>query len=148
MFMHQRQTSTAAWRRTAAMLLVVFWTLLLAPLALASSPTGGGALPACCRAHGRHHCADAGQMASQMASDGQDLAPADTVPSFTKVTQRCPYTPSAPVMVHGDGFDPATTADLYAAIEAQTVARVRTQTRLHVLHDRSCRKRGPPVISL
>jgi hypothetical protein len=72
-------------RRVLAMLLVLFFGL--GPLTATLQADEAARLPACCRRHGAHHCAMAGEIGGRTVASAANLKPAWSAPS------RCPLYP-------------------------------------------------------
>lgn len=77
------------------LLLAPFWLGWIAPETLAEAN-----LPACCRVHGKHHCAmqmdDAGDAGSSHRA-------------FSQISERCPCPPAFPAAFHTGSFGEAST---------------------------------------
>ena len=117
-------------RALATLLLVVFSLPLIAP-ALASTPDDAQ-LPACCRRHGKHHCAMYREM-------GRMPSP------FVVISEKCPYTPfgHAPFVVPHPLAAPTRHALALAAPGPAALVRA-AEAGYRISADRTRHKRGPP----
>lgn len=137
--MHRKQqTATRTpWRTTATLLLALFAALLFAPGVVATTSGDDASLPACCRAHGRHHCTMS--RAATRAGDGPVLA---------QVTERCPCPACAPTANHR-GIDGVAASSLaYAELLSHPVVHAQVEARRRIALDPAHRKRGPPTDTL
>ena len=125
------------WRISARILLVLFLSLQVLPFISSQTPDEAS-LPACCRAHGKRHCA---RHMNQLADSG-------STPALAQVTEKCPYTPLAPATMHGHIFKPILAALIFAEIVSYPVSRPQMVARLRISFDRSRQKRGPPASPL
>jgi hypothetical protein len=114
-------------RLLALLLLSVIGYLPVAP-ALAS--TGTAALPACCRAHGKHKCA----MRSQQREAGL-YAVCDQCPASAQL--------SSPA-VHAPVFPPVRVGSFLERLAVRRIAPEQSVARLNISFERSRPKRGPP----
>ncbi len=123
-------------RLSATLLLALFTAFLLLPgLFAATQPTEDTSLPACCRTHGKHHC----------SMRQRPLTPAGNSPVVTQLSERCPYTPAAPVATHGTAVHLAVSAATFAEIASHPAVRPQTEARRRIAQLRSNQKRGPPA---
>lgn len=128
-------------RFTAILILALLGAFYAVPLLHAVSTDPESDLPACCRRHGKHHCAMMGQYLRLEAS-GE--------PAFNAPPQHCPMYPTglaqtwAPIVA---ALLPAKAA-VYAALQSQPACHAQTQARFRVAYDRTRLKRGPPPSSL
>lgn len=125
-------------RVCATVLLIVFAALLIAPGIQASRNGDDLSLPACCGAHGKHHCSMSGQ-ASAEKSDR---------PGFAQLTEKCPHSPAAPAATHGNGFDVAAADLIVADVKCSPAVQSQTEAKRRISPDRSNQKRGPPIVLL
>jgi hypothetical protein len=123
-------------RRALALALVLFFSL--GPLSATLQADGDSRLPACCRRHGKHHCAMGGQMsvAAMLASSG--ATPIVTAPAH------CPYFPNylAQSMAPVSALAPTPVAIPAARVQTHSPSPIRATVRLTPLRARS--SRGPP----
>jgi hypothetical protein len=123
-------------RRALSILLLVFFSL--GPLAATLQADDDSRLPACCRRHGKHHCAMSGQMAVAAM-----LAASDTT-SIVTAPAHCPFFPEylaqsmAPVSALASV--PATIAA--PRVQAHFPSPIRASVRFRPVRARS--SRGPP----
>ena len=125
-------------RVCATFLLVLFAALLIVPGIQASRSGDDVSLPACCRAHGKHHCSMGGQASAEESGR----------PAFAQVTEKCPYSPVAPAATHGNGFDIAVADLIFAEVISSPAVRSQTEAKRRTSLDRSNQKRGPPTVLL
>jgi hypothetical protein len=124
--------------RVRALLLIVSLLLPLAQQVLGPSQTFESALPACCRAHGKHQCAAASEQKGSDSSSRQ----------IVQVGEKCPCLPAFPSSVtnqpawnispHNNSFPIAMDGE---ALDGITVHRTASPERFHP-------KRGPPHSSI
>jgi len=117
-------------------LLALITGFYAAPLLQAASSDPDAGLPACCRRHGRHHCA--------MADQAAHLSPSGTS-QIGQTPQHCPlYSRSAttPVVRFHTGLAPAPA--FFARAVSHTTIHPQTHVVFRLSFDRSCQKRGPP----
>jgi hypothetical protein len=116
------------------LLLAVFGLPLVSPL-FALTATSGGALPACCRRGGQHHCAMSPAERGQFAGKR---------PEFRNPTEKCPYsTASMAVSQHTYiGFLPAEA--IFAGLVSHPTVAAQTESKWRIARDRTRSKRGPP----
>ena len=121
-------------RQALASLLLVVWSFPLAAGLLQAS--AGPQLPACCRRDGKHHC-------TLQTSGGHS-----TGPVFQAIAEKCPAFPAATVarsggnaaLLKGSGA-------VWAALAAATWIPRQIAPSYRLTGNRSCPKRGPPVLS-
>jgi len=124
-------------RFTAILILALLGAFYAVPLLHAVSTDPESGLPACCRRHGKHHCAMMDQYLRLKAS-GE--------PTFNAPSQHCPMYPKglaqtwAPVVAV---LLPAQGA-VYTCSQSHPVCHAQTQARFRVAYDRTRLKRGPP----
>lgn len=125
-------------RLLSMLLLAVFGLAFVAPL-MATAQTANGALPACCRRNGAHHCAMSMAERSQMVEDeGTRLR-------WKAPLERCPYCPASTVEPHAKQtlIVPVPTSMLTAML-CYSAGVVQTESKRRISLDRSRQKRGPP----
>ena len=127
-------------RFLAVILLSVFGVFYAMPLVQATSSDPEAGLPACCRRHGKHHCA----MMDQYLKASNSGAP-----QLRAIPQHCPFYPHS-----------STTSSLRShnalasslAFFAQVVSHPSVHPQVRAVYrlslDRSRQKRGPPSVSL
>lgn len=131
---NQQTAKHTPWRTTGTLLFALFMALLFAPGIVAATSGDDASLPACCRTHGRHHCA-MGWAASRVG-DG---------PALARVTERCPCPACAPAANHS-GADGVTAASLaYAELASHPAVHPQVEARRRIALDPANRKRGPPT---
>ncbi|MEO8051892.1 MAG: hypothetical protein ABI833_15860 [Acidobacteriota bacterium] len=120
-------------KRIAAILVLgVFSFLLIAPLAIATDPEAQ--LPACCRAHGKHHC---------MMPVGSPSG----APMFRPQNSVCPLFPSAGALGASDStVTLAASQHFFAGIVSHPAAHAQTEALYRISYSRTGQKRGPPVV--
>lgn len=126
--------SRPRWLLTAWLLLALYASFLLVPLANAS---GGeeASLPACCRTHGKHHCA---------MQTNLDSVPQHAKPAFAAVSEKCPCTPFSPAGTHSATFSSTLNCYFFIPLTEQELQQTQTETRLRLAFARSKQNRGPP----
>jgi hypothetical protein len=115
----------------SALLVLVFSLPLIAP-ALVSAPDDSQ-LPACCRRHGKHHCA-------------MNMEVGNIPSGFHVVSEKCPYSPFArPLLMlpYAFALNNAPAALRQAAGSAAIVREAEAGYRISA--DRTRHKRGPPL---
>jgi hypothetical protein len=129
-------------RRFAAILMLAMLGAFYAvPLVHAVSSDPESDLPACCRRHGKHHCAMMDQYLRLKASGK---------PTFNVPPEHCPFYPQglpqtwAPFVA---ALLPARGA-AYTALQSRPACPAQTQARYRISFDRTRQKRGPPASSL
>ena len=133
MLIQYKSMTTQLWRGCAMLLLVLLGLLHMAPLV--TQEDAAASVRLCCRSHGKHACAE-------LRQDG------DSAPKISRVMGRCPFGPASTVSVHGDTFEPATAAMVFAEIAAHPACRAQTAARARIAFDRTRQKRGPPADAL
>jgi membrane protein YqaA with SNARE-associated domain len=134
---------TAVMRRAfATLLLLVFGASFVAPFVAAADPEAN--LPACCRAHGKHHCMmSAGMMRRMMAAQN------DGTPKLVQIREKCPCTPMLGASASAASFLlPGSAEVIYASILAHPTLPAQTASKARISHSRSRQKRGPPALFL
>ena len=126
------------WRLSATMLLGILSAFLALPVLAAARQGTDASLPACCRAHGKHHCLAARNTSLQESGK----------PAFRQPATTCPYAPTAPVSVGGKIFHPGWPGFRYAELALRLRSRPHVETGRRTPFDRSQQKRGPPTRSL
>ncbi len=125
-------------RLISILLLAVFGLPVVSPLFAATQAVDAG-LPACCRRNGKHHCMMKMEERSKLIQQGVWIStPAD----------KCPNYPGVLPAVHFDLLAPETSASVVARIISVPAEIAQTISKLHISHDHSRQKRGPPVYSL
>jgi hypothetical protein len=120
-------------RLLALFLLAVFSFPLIAPAIPADAESK---LPACCRRHGKHHCA-------MMMDD----AASTTGVSVGSVEPRCPLYPNSPSSPAGQYVAVLRSSGaIFGAIVSHPAIQLQTQAGYRVSFSRSRQKRGPPVV--
>lgn len=120
----------------AALMLVLIGGFYAAPLVQAVSADPEAGLPACCRRHGKHHCAMMDQM-RKAATSGS--------PQIGQIPQHCPFYPhstTAPVVRFDVGLAPS--AAFFAEVVSHPAVHPQTHAVYRLSLDRSRQKRGPP----
>ncbi len=124
----------------AVLMLAMIGGFYAAPLLQAASSDPDAGLPACCRRHGKHHCAMMDRYLKSIDSG---------TPQIRTTPQHCPFYPhssSAPGVRYHAGLAPS------AAIFAQVVSHPAVHPQTHAVYrlslDRSRQKRGPPSLPL
>lgn len=130
------RTNRQIWRVSSLLLLVFFLSLQVLPF-VSSQTFDEASLPACCRTHGKHHCA----MNMTLPTGSQSSR---SSPVFAQLTEKCPYTPASPMSLHGHSFRPTLAALIFAEIVSHPVRRPQTEAQRRISFDRSRQKRGPP----
>jgi len=128
-------------RRFLAVLLLSFFGVFYAmPLVQAASSDPEAGLPACCRRHGKHHCA----MMDQYLKASKSGAP-----KLRTIPQHCPFYPhsSTTSSVRSNSALAPSSAFFAQVVSHPSVhPQVRAVYRLSL--DRSRQKRGPPTLFL
>jgi hypothetical protein len=124
----------------AILMLAIIGGFYAAPLLQAASSDPDAGLPACCRRHGKHHCAMMDRYLKSIDSG---------TPQVRTTPQHCPLYPhssNAPVVRYDAGLAPS------PAIFAQVVSYPAVHPQTHAVYrlslDRSRQKRGPPSLHL
>lgn len=123
------------WRTTAMLLLALLLATLFAPAIGAAAAGDEASLPACCRAHGRHHCA-MGRAATRAGNDE---------PGVARWTERCPCPACAPAASHGGTDGVAASALAYAELASHPGTHPQVEAHRRIALDPANRKRGPPT---
>jgi hypothetical protein len=121
----------------AILMLSIIGGFYAAPLVQAASNDPDSSLPACCRRHGKHHCAMMDRYLKSINSG---------TPQIRTTPQHCPFYPHtktvSAVSSHA-GLAPS------AAIFAQAVSHPAVRPQTHAVYrlslDRCRQKRGPPT---
>jgi hypothetical protein len=121
--------------RIRALLLIVSVLLPLAQLALSPSQTFESTLPACCRAHGKHHCA----LSSQSHEPARQIA---------QVSEKCPCPPALPSSTANQLAWSISLDDSSFRIDENGEALDGTTVYRTASPERSNPKRGPPNSSI
>jgi hypothetical protein len=124
----------------AGLMLALIGAFYAVPLIQAPSADPEASLPACCRRHGRHHCAMMDQMKKAVTS-GQ--------PQIGQTPQHCPLYPhstTAPVVRYDPGLAPS--AAFFANVISHPAVHPQTHAVYRLSLDRSRQKRGPPAFLL
>jgi hypothetical protein len=117
-------------RAIAVLLMLVFSSMLIAPV-LAADPEAS--LPACCRRHGKHHCAM--RMAVQPGSRT----------GFTTVKGKCPCFPAGTTAVRSWQFRPELDPSLACGWLRGPFTAAPAQSGFPFTFRRGHPKRGPPA---
>jgi hypothetical protein len=124
-------------RRAISILLVLFFSL--GPLTAILRADDESSLPACCRRHGKHHCAmsEPSAVAAMLAASG--AVPVAAAPS------RCPYFPGylAQSMAPISALAPTPVAIPAPRAQAHSPSPISASVRLRPLL--ACPSRGPPA---
>jgi hypothetical protein len=124
---------------TAILILVLFGGFYAAPLIAAASSDPEANLPACCRRHGKHHCA-------MMDAYLQATSPGS--PQVSATPQHCPFyphgVPPGSLTLHAA---PPPAAAHFAQLVSQPAIQAQTQALYCLSLDRARQKRGPPALS-
>jgi hypothetical protein len=123
-------------RRALALALVLFFSL--GPLTATLQADGDSRLPACCRRHGKHHCA-----MSEASAVAAMLAASDATP-FVTAPAHCPYFPNylTQSMAPISALAPAPVA--IQAPRAQALSPLPIRASVRLLPVRARLSRGPP----
>lgn len=132
-----RDRRSEVWCISASILLAFIFALLVAPFAMGDEAVGTP-LPACCRAHGAHHCSMGLTVSGVVTQD-------DEGSTFKTVSAKCPYDLTAPVATHTDTFRPDLQELLFAKVLAYFAGPVQAEARLTIAFDRTRQQRGPPA---
>jgi hypothetical protein len=118
-------------RILATLVLVVIGFLPIAEgfATVASVP----ALPACCRAHGKHKCA--------MRSGS------DTAPALYSVCDKYSLPVLGSAVANTQPFAPKATVSFLEPLVSRRIAPAQAESRLTISFERSRQKRGPPSFS-
>jgi hypothetical protein len=125
-------------RFTAILMLALLGAFYAVPLLHAATSDPESDLPACCRRHGKHHCAMMDRYLRLKASGK---------PAFSAPPEHCPFYPQG----LPQNWTPFVAAGLplqqgvYAARQNHPAGQARTQGRYCVSFDRARFKRGPPA---
>lgn len=124
-------------RRLLALLLLVVLGLPSAlPVFAAMQGDADASLPACCRTHGRHHCAMRIEASDSVASGTHGLRAA---------VEACPYRCVMMAQVHVDPVVPvAASLRIYAGLQSHPAVQAQTESRWRMARERARGKRGPP----
>lgn len=124
----------------AILMLFLFGAFYAAPLVQAASNDPDSGLPACCRRHGKHHCAMMDLYLKSIASGA---------PHVRTAPEHCPFYPhskTASVVSSHAGLAPS--AAIFAAVVSHPAVRPQTHAVYRLSLDRSRQKRGPPSLLL
>jgi hypothetical protein len=127
--------TNGADRISAALLIAFFIGMVLAPFAVDAD--GDSWVPACCRAHGRHHCSMREHLSGLVQNDDEQ--------GFTVVSEKCPCAPTIPTTAHSDTFNRNFHDFLLFRSVAHPNGRAQTEAKRRISFDRSRQKRGPPA---
>lgn len=134
---HGQRTMERLRPMGAAVLLVFFTMLLLVPTAIALRQNDDASLPACCRIHGKHHCA-----VMHPATSGHNGGPV-----LAHVTEKCPNAPASAVGTQGSAYGAAVSTLATAGLTSQPTLLPQGVLQRNGSLDRSNQKRGPPHAS-
>jgi hypothetical protein len=127
----------SAWVRNIALFLLLSNLLPLALVVYGAMTVSESGLPACCRAHGKHHCMMSAAEREQLSNDE---------PAFSTPPERCPYRPSVLPSVHpSNGLMPTTGRMIYTGLISQPAVVWQDECRRRIARDRAHGKRGPPT---
>lgn len=121
----------------AILMLAIIGGFYAAPLVQAASNDPDAGLPACCRRHGKHHCAMMDFYLKSVASGA---------PVVRYIPEHCPFYPhskTVPAVSSHAGLAPS--AAFFAAVVSHTAVRPQTHAVYSLSLDRSRQKRGPPT---
>jgi len=119
-------------------------TLLLAALAFTAAiplvfADPESARPICCRRDGKHQCAMMSTQAQQESSAG---------PTFRTVRATCPYFPSpGAVPAYRGAAEPEASPAIFASLISHPTIHAQCEARYRISFNRTCQKRGPPIVS-
>ncbi len=118
-------------------MLVLFGGFYAAPLIAATSSDPEANLPACCRRHGKHHCA---------MMDAFLQATSSGTPQAGATPQHCPFYPHGvpPGSLRFHAAPPPAAAQ-FAQVASHPAIHAQTQAIYRLSLDRSRQKRGPPT---
>jgi hypothetical protein len=123
-------------QRFIAILLLVMLTFLLSEPLFAFSSATEGAIPACCRRDGMHHCALRKTM--EMTQPGHQVS---------TITAKCPYCPWATVPAQGNFSVLRDGGIFYASVLSHPAIATQAEAGFRISFDRAGQKRGPPPAS-
>jgi hypothetical protein len=135
-----KDRSSGTVRISAAFLLVFFFALLVAPF-ITGDEVAGAVLPACCRAHGAHHC-------SMKLNPSGTVAQGNEEPSFQTISAKCPYSPTTPVTTHTNTLRPNLQEFLFAKVLVYRAGPMQNEVLGIIAFDRARQERGPPALFL
>jgi len=121
----------------AILMLFLFGAFYAAPLVQAASNDPDSGLPACCRRHGKHHCAMMDRYLEYSALGA---------PQFRTTPQHCPFYPhskTASIVSSDAGLAPSSA--LFSVVVSHPSVRPQTHAVYRLSLDRSRQKRGPPT---
>ena len=121
-------------RGVGVFLILVFW---LGPLAAVLQANTESRLPACCRRHGAHRCAMAGEASESSAS--QPASP------FVGSPSHCPRFPAAAPASTASLYAVAASALLWPGLAAQALTAAVSASTAFLPPLRSHTVRGPPT---
>jgi hypothetical protein len=114
----------------ATLLIAIFGFVPISPALFASDVDAN--LPACCRAHGKHHCA---MMASRSVSSSGPAIQAG----------RCPLFPgNKAVVAHRVTGAPRTSQAVFSEVLSHPASHPQTEALYRISYSRAAQKRGPP----
>jgi hypothetical protein len=131
--------TTRRFTQIKALLLIVSLLVPFAQFAFRLSQNSEDALPACCRAHGKHQCAM--KLRAKFARQPSADSPS---PQIAYATKKCPCQTALASSSQTQTFwNIVFTSDGYPAPHNQTTTRAITPARF-TLSESSNRRRGPP----
>jgi len=120
-------------------MLVVLGGMYAEPLVAAATNDPEANLPACCRKHGKHHCA---MMTSLMEANASGRAQVGATP------ERCGMYPRGTAAVGTTVYGaPGVSAAVYAEVVSHPAVQAQTEARYRLALDRARQKRGPPSVN-
>lgn len=137
MYTASRQRHRRWCGQMSALLLIFSLLLPFAQLAFCSAEGPGAVLPACCRAHGKHHCA----MRMLRTARGKQTS---STPQAAQVKERCPYAPGLAPSTHINPCCNDSHRWPACYVEDQSVSVQGADARHTRIIDRANQKRGPP----
>ena len=80
-----------------------------------------------------------------MMTTGERAQLSTHAPQFTTPAEKCPYCPTAVVIVSNKGFAPPKDQAIYAGLVAHPAVFAQIEGKLRISQIRSRQKRGPPI---